>query len=85
MLTQMKLAGCFDDMAGMILGAFKECGQLNEIVNIFNSIFEDTNIPILAGFDIGHGKHNLTIPMGMGATLDADNKQLLFHEPATVA
>ena len=85
MLTQMKLAGCFDDMAGMILGAFKECGQLNEIVDIFNSIFEDTNIPILAGFDIGHGIHNLTIPMGMGAKLDTDKKQLLFHEPATVA
>ena len=85
MLTQMKLAGCFNDMVGIILGAFKECGQLNEIVDIFNSIFEDTNIPILAGFDIGHGIHNLTIPMGMGAKLDTDKKQLLFHEPATVA
>jgi len=85
MLTQMKMAGCFEEIAGLILGTFKECGQLNEIVGIFNNIFEDANIPILAGFDMGHGEHNLIIPMGLGATLDTDKKRLLFHEPATVA
>ena len=85
MLTQMKLAGCFNEIAGLILGTFKECGQLNEIVDIFNDIFEDLDIPILAGFEVGHGVHNLTIPMGLGATLDTDKKRLLFHEPATAA
>jgi muramoyltetrapeptide carboxypeptidase len=83
MLTQMKLAGCFNKIAGLILGTFKECGQLNEIVDIFNDIFEDLDIPILAGFEVGHGEHNLTIPMGLGAALDTDKKRLLFHEPAT--
>jgi muramoyltetrapeptide carboxypeptidase len=85
MLTQMKLAGCFNGIAGLILGAFKECGHLNEIVEIFDNIFEDADIPILAGFDMGHGEHNLTIPMGLVATLDTDKKRLLFHESATVA
>lgn len=85
MLTQMKLAGCFNGIAGLILGAFKKCGQLNEIVDIFDNIFEDTDIPILAGFDMGHGEHNLTVPLGLDATLDTDKKRLLFHEPATVA
>jgi muramoyltetrapeptide carboxypeptidase len=85
MLTQMKLAECFNDMAGLILGTFKKCGHLNDIVDIFDNIFKDTDIPILAGFDMGHGIHNLTVPMGMRATLDTDKKQLLFHEPATVA
>lgn len=85
MMTQMKLAECFNDMAGLILGTFKKCGHLNDIVDIFNNIFKDTDIPILAGFDMGHGIHNLTVPMGMRATLDTDKKQLLFHEPATVA
>ncbi len=84
MLTQMKLAGCFNGIAGLILGVFEECGHLNEIVEIFNNIFENANIPILAGFGMGHGEHNLTIPMGLGATLDTDKNRLLFHEPATV-
>ena len=52
MLTQMKLAGCFNKIAGLILGTFKECGQLNEIVDIFNDIFEDLYIPILEGFEV---------------------------------
>jgi muramoyltetrapeptide carboxypeptidase len=81
----MKLAGSFNDIAGLILGTFKECGQLNEIVDIFDNIFKNLDIPILAGFDMGHGIHNLTIPMGLSATLDTDKKQLRFHEPATVA
>ena len=85
MLTQMKLAGCFNSIAGLILGVFEECGHLNEIVEIFNNIFENANIPILAGFGMGHGEHNLTIPMGLGATLDTDKNRLLFHEPATTA
>jgi muramoyltetrapeptide carboxypeptidase len=76
MLTQMKLAGCFNGIAGMILGTFKKCGQLNEIVEIFDNIFHDTDIPILAGFDIGHGKTNLTVPMGRVATLDTGKKRL---------
>ena len=83
MLTQMKLAGCFNEIAGLILGAFKECGPLDEIVDIFNNIFEDADIPILAGFEVGHGEHNLTIPMGLDATLYTESKKLLFHEPST--
>jgi len=85
MLTQMKLAGCFNGIAGLVLGSFKDCGPLNEIFNVVLRIFEDTDIPILAGFDIGHGKQNFTIPLGLSATLDTDGKQLLFHEPATLA
>jgi muramoyltetrapeptide carboxypeptidase len=76
MLTQMKLAGCFNGIAGLMLGAFKKCGQLNEVVEIFDNIFHDADIPILAGFDIGHGKTNLTIPIGRDATLDAEKKRL---------
>lgn len=85
MLTQMKLAGCFNGISGLVLGSFKDCGPSNEIFNVVRCIFEDTDVPILAGFDIGHGKRNFTIPLGLSATLNADGKQLSFHEPATAA
>lgn len=85
MLTQMKLAGCFIGITGLILGTFKDCGHMDEIVEIFDNIFKDADVPILAGFNIGHGTQNLTLPMGLGAMLDADKKRLLFHEPATAA
>jgi muramoyltetrapeptide carboxypeptidase LdcA involved in peptidoglycan recycling len=41
-------------------------------------------IPILAGFDIGHGKQNLTIPVGITATLNTDRQLLSFSQPATI-
>lgn len=84
MLSQMKLAGCFEGMAGLILGSFEACGALEEIYRLFKQHFEDIPIPILAGFDVGHGKQNMTIPFGLVATLDTDQQLLSFSQPATI-
>jgi muramoyltetrapeptide carboxypeptidase len=83
MLFQMKLAGCFDAITGLVLGSFEECGALDGIYRIFQECFEDIGIPILAGFQVGHGKQNLTIPFGIDASLDTDNQILTFDQPAT--
>ncbi|RZB34408.1 MAG: muramoyltetrapeptide carboxypeptidase [Desulfobacteraceae bacterium Eth-SRB1] len=83
MLSHMKLAGCFDGLAGLILGSFEDCGNENEIFKIVGNIFDDGTIPILAGFEIGHGKNNITIPIGLNATIDTDRQLLSFYEPAT--
>jgi len=56
MLTQMKLAGCFNGLKGLILGAFEECGRTDDIFKIVGNIFKINAIPILAGIDVGHGK-----------------------------
>ena len=84
MLFQMKLAGCFDGIAGLVLGSFEECGALDGICRIFEECFQDIRIPILAGFDAGHGKQNLTLPFGIEARLDTDNQILAFDQPATI-
>ena len=83
MLVHMKLAGCFRGIAGVILGSFEECGPVEDIIGIVADIFEDFAIPILAGFEAGHGKHNFTIPLGIEATLDADQHTLFYHRAAT--
>ena len=84
MLTQMTLAGCFEGLKGLFLGSFEACGKRDDICQIVQEVFKDVNIPILSGFDIGHTRVNITMPMGLKATLDADRKILIFHEPATV-
>lgn len=83
MLSHMKLAGCFEGLAGLVLGSFEDCGPVSEIVEIVDNIFKEDNIPILAGFEVGHEKNNITIPIGLNATLDVDRQLLSFHEPAT--
>jgi len=84
MLIQMKLAGCLEGLKGVVLGSFKKCGDLVEIFRIVEERFSVDEIPILGGFEIGHGRTNITIPLGIEATLDADAKIIRFHEPATV-
>ena len=84
MLSQMKLAGCFENIAGLVLGSFEECGALDGIFQIFEEHFRDTGVPVLAGFDVGHGKQNTTIPFGIDAVLDTDNQILSFDQPATI-
>lgn len=84
MLTQMKLAGLFEELNGLVLGSFEDCGGYDEICRLVDEMFTGFNIPVLAGFEIGHGRTNITIPLGGEATLDADRQLLTFHEPATM-
>ena len=83
MLVHMKMAQCFQRLAGIVLGTFEECGPIKNILEIFMDIFEETPVPILAGFEAGHNKNNTTIPLGIEATLDADNHSLMFHHAPT--
>ena len=82
MLFQMKMAGCFLGLSGVAIGSFQDCGRYEGICDIVKNIFADIQIPILGGFEIGHGDDNVTIPMGIRATLDTDQGALLYQESA---
>lgn len=79
MLTQMKLAGVFNGLCGLGIGAFENCGQADELLEIITRIFNPIHIPILAGFDIGHGPDNIAVPFGFEAVLDADHHMLTYR------
>ncbi|MDA8402800.1 MAG: LD-carboxypeptidase [Desulfobacteraceae bacterium] len=82
MLTHMRMAGCFEGIAGLALGSFRDCGQPDEIYRIFDNVFDAGSVPILAGFDVGHDEPNLTVPFGIRAMLDADNGRLSYDASA---
>ncbi len=84
MLFQMRMAGCFQGISGVVLGSFQDCGRYEDICIIVKNIFVDMNIPILGGFEIGHGDDNMTIPMGIRATLDTDQGALVYQEAAVL-
>jgi muramoyltetrapeptide carboxypeptidase len=83
MLTQMKMAGCFDGMQGLVLGSFDDCGAREEVWGVVAEVFGDAEWPILVGVDAGHGGPNVTIPLGVEAALDVEGRTLVF-ERATV-
>jgi muramoyltetrapeptide carboxypeptidase len=93
MLTHMRLAGKLDSAAGIIFGECADCAprdykpslaspySLGEVVD---NILGGLKIPVLYGLTIGHTADQLTLPMGVKATLDADNGYLEITEPAVV-
>jgi muramoyltetrapeptide carboxypeptidase len=84
MLTQMKLAGCFEKIAGIALGSFQDCGDEKSLYGIIKQIFKEDEIPIMTGFEVGHGDGNMTLPLGLDAVLDTTKGSLCFKQPATV-
>ena len=82
MLTQMKQGGCFDGLAGLVLGTFTDCGSAENIHSIVADCLETLGVPILAGFDVGHATVNLTVPVGVSVTLDTASQTITFQAPA---
>jgi len=78
MLSHMKLAGCFENLAGLVLGSFEECGPSESVYTIVKNIFKTKDIPIAAGFEIGHGTQNMTLPLGVRVELDSSHGLLTY-------
>ncbi len=78
MLTQMSFAGLLDGLCGIGIGSFEDCGEMDEVYKIILKTFNHMNIPVLAGFDIGHGPENIAVPFGRRAFLDTDLQTLSF-------
>ena len=85
MMSQMQLAGCLDNVAGILLGAFQGCGPIEDIGAIFADLEIPGDVPILGGLEVGHGTVNHTLPLGVAACLDADAGTLTYQQVATVA
>lgn len=83
MLTQLKLAGCLEGLCGVALGRFDRCGALEEIHAAVADVFTDAGIPVLAGFEAGHGGENLTFPLGLTARLDTAAGTLAWERAGT--
>jgi muramoyltetrapeptide carboxypeptidase len=76
------MAGCFDGLAGLALGAFSDCGSSDAVHRIVADRLGGLNLPILAGFEVGHATVNLTLPVGLPVRLDTDAATLTFAGPA---
>ena len=83
MMTQMRMAGCLDGVAGIVLGSFEGCGPAEDIAAVFNDLGLPENVPALGGLQVGHGTQNTTLPLGVPACLDAGAGTLTYQQSAT--
>lgn len=85
MLTHLLLAGALDEVAGVALGEFCDCGERDAIRQVLGSALAGRGIPVLGGFAAGHGPRNLCLPMGIKARLSTRDASLRYLAPATRA
>jgi len=88
MLTQLRLAGKFEQCAGVLLGTWKDCvpreGKPSlSLAQVFEEVIAPAGKPVAFGLQAGHGAPALTLPLGVEAVLDADAGTLEFVESAT--
>src|SRR5215510_3934557 len=87
MLQQLKLAGKFDGVRGIVFGEMTDCVQNADqgyrIQDVLAECTADINVPVMFGLPSGHSpRGNLTLPLGVTATLDADRGALSIDEAA---
>ncbi|MGH9839120.1 MAG: S66 peptidase family protein [Blastocatellia bacterium] len=87
MLQQLKLAGKFEGLRGIVFGKMMDCVQHADqgyaIEDVLTECTANLEIPVMFGLPSGHSPvGNLTLPLGVNATLDADHGMLNITEAA---
>ena len=77
-ISQLHLAGVFDQIAGLIWGRFECCepqhfpdrdGRVDDIINDWSNRF---SVPSIKNFPYGHHNSRCVLPIGKEITLDAN-------------
>jgi muramoyltetrapeptide carboxypeptidase len=91
MLTQLRNAGKLEQIKGIAIGEMfksEHSDQLDpwlrsrSMEDVFEHHLEPLGVPILHNLPLGHGKHLVTTPLGVTATIDADARSLTIDEAA---
>ena len=78
LLTQLLRSGWFDAVRGVALGSFHDCGDVAAVVE---DRLGPLGIPVVAGFPVGHGHRQLTLPLGLDVELVPRRGELRFSRP----
>jgi muramoyltetrapeptide carboxypeptidase len=93
MLTQLRLAGKFDGVAGIIFGECHDCRPRDyqpsfestfSLGEVLDNILGKAPVPVLSGLTVGHTDDQATLPLGVMSTLDTEKGELVIDQPATV-
>lgn len=85
MLTQLALAGKFDDASGILIGTWTDCEPVKyqnsfEILDVIRNIIVPFNKPTIWNLQSGHGSVNIALPFGVRSTMNATDRTLYIEE-----
>lgn len=81
MLTQLRNAGKFRDCAGILLGAWTDCGperpdRALSLPEIFRQLIVPAGKPAVMGLPCGHCDTTLSLPLGRSCRMDAGSRTI---------
>ena len=88
MLQQLRLAGVFERVAGVVFGQCTRCAVRDPdyegftIDEVIERHLGGLSVPVVTGFDSGHVTDQLCLPVGVRVELDAEARTLRMLEPA---
>jgi muramoyltetrapeptide carboxypeptidase len=89
MLTQLRLAGKLENVAGVVVGEMVKCDwhegrpewmRTKSLEDVLEEHLEPLHVPVIFKLPLGHGKHLATLPLGVTCTLDGDARTLTVDE-----
>lgn len=73
LLVQLRRAGWFAGLAGVAVGRFSRCPDADLVLA---EHLGEMGIPVLGGLPVGHGGPQVSVPLGVPASLDAEGGTL---------
>ncbi|UJR78959.1 Muramoyltetrapeptide carboxypeptidase [Sandaracinus amylolyticus] len=84
MLTQLRLSGALENVAGVLVGSFTRCAPGADGTTVESVVAErlgDLDVPVLVGLPCGHVEEPLELPLGARARIDGTRGCVTFVEP----
>ena len=87
MLLQLKRAGKFKKLAGLIIGGFTDCKDTERpfgktAYEIVAEHIKDYDFPVCFGFPVSHERENYALKIGASVKLAVSDKEVLLKEHA---
>ena len=91
MLTQFRNAGKLEQVVGVVIGEMYESDPTKDqnpwlrsrsMEDVFERHLEPLGVPIVFNLPLGHGENLWTLPLGVTATVNADERRVTIDEPA---
>jgi muramoyltetrapeptide carboxypeptidase len=80
LITQLLRADWFTGVSGIALGSWIDCGTPSEVADVLTDLLGSLGIPTIWELGFGHCPGQLTIPLGVRASLNADEGTLTLLE-----